>query len=196
MSKEMYSKDYIAMLDETGSFEEYVFFDHLKNREIIINQQVDDSLVERAIMQILKWNKEDAEIPKNQPINIYLNSPGGDLYGGMVLAEVIQKSKIPVHGYLLGLSASMGGLLAIAFHKTFAYEHSNILLHDGSTFLQGSSNKVKDTIRFQEAKDDQVKRFVVDNTNITEEKYDSMSDREWWMTAQQAKEYGIVDEIL
>lgn len=192
----MYSKEYLELIETTGSFEDYVFFDHLKNREIIINQQIDDSLVERAIMQILKWNAEDEGNPKNQPIKIHMNTPGGDLYLGMVLCEVIQKSKIPVHMYLLGISASMGGLLAIAGHRTFAYEHSNVLLHDGSTLLQGSSNKVKDTIRFQEAKDAQVKRFVVDNTNITEEKYDEMSDREWWMTAEQAKEYGIVDEIL
>ena len=196
MSKEMFTKDYLELIETTGSFEEYVYFDHLKNREIIINQQVDDSLVERAIMQILKWNAEDDGNPKNQPIKIYLNSPGGDVYLGLVLCEVIKKSKIPVHLTVLGLAASLGGLLAIAAHKTFAYEYSNLLIHDGSTFLQGSSNKVKDTMKFQEAKDEQIKRFVVDNTNITEEKYDDMIDREWWLTAQQAKEYGIVQEIL
>lgn len=196
MNKRMFDSDYIAMLEEYGTFEDYVFYDHLKNREIIINQQIDDTIVERVIMQILKWNKEDEGNHKNQPINVYLNSPGGDMYLGLVLCEVIKKSKIPIHGYLLGVSASMGGLLAIAFHKTFAYEYSNILLHDGSTFLQGTSNKVKDTMRFLEAKDEQVKRFVVDNTKITEEKYDEMIDREWWLTASEAKELGIVDEIL
>ena len=192
MKKYNLQDEYLAVIDEFGSFEDYTFFEHLKNREIIINQQIDDTIVERAIMQIIKWNQEDSNIP----IKIYLNTVGGDLFLGMVLCEVIQKSKIPVHVYILGMAASMGALIAIAGHKTYAYEYSNILLHDGSTVLQGTSNKVKDTVKFYEEKDEQIKNFILNNTKITEEKYDEMADREWWMTAKTAKELGIIDEII
>jgi len=179
-------------------FGEMEFINHLQERIIILNDEVDDNLVERVIIQILKWNREDEGKPTDEvkDIEILLNTPGGDVYLGMVLAEVIQKSITPVTIRILGMAASMGSILAIAGHKTVAYEHSNILIHDGSTVLFGSSNKVKDHMKYQELKDKQIKDFIIKNTKITEEKYDEMADREWWLTAGQAKELGIVQEIL
>jgi ATP-dependent Clp protease protease subunit len=174
------------------------FLNHLKERIIILNEDVNDALVEKVIVHILKWNREDAELPveDRKPIEILLNTPGGDVYLGMVLCEVIKKSVTPVTVRILGMAASMGSLIAMAAHKTVAYEYSNILIHDGSTFLVGSSNKVKDHMKFQELKDKQIKDFIIENTKISEEKYNEMADREWWLTAKMAQELGIVDEIL
>lgn len=179
-------------------FSEMEFINHLRERIIILNEDVDDILVERVILQILKWNREDEgkELSERKKITILLNTPGGDVYLGLVLCEVIKKSKTPVHVTILGMAASMGSLIAMAAHHTSAYEYSNVLIHDGSTFLVGSSNKVKDHMKFQELKDKQIKDFVIANTKITEEKYDEMADREWWLTADTAKELGIVQEIL
>jgi ATP-dependent Clp protease protease subunit len=179
-------------------FSEMEFINHLKERVIIINEDVCDILVERVILQILKWNREDEVKPveERKKIEILLNTPGGDVYLGLVLCEVIKKSVTPVEVTILGMAASMGSIIAMAAHKTKAYEYSNILIHDGSTFLVGSSNKVKDHMKFQELKDKQIKDFIIANTKITEEKYDEMADREWWLTAEQALKLGIVDEIL
>ncbi|MMZ62510.1 ATP-dependent Clp protease proteolytic subunit 1 [compost metagenome] len=93
----------------------------------------------------------------------------------------------------------MGALLLVSGKKhgmRHAYEFSNILFHDGSTVLYGSSNKVKDHVKFQEEKDQQMKEFIIRNTKITNEKYEQMRDREWWLTAKSALEYGIIDKIL
>ena len=179
-------------------FSEMEFINHLKERIIVLNEDVDDLLVERVILQILKWNREDEEktVEDRKKIEILLNSPGGDVYLGLVLCEVIKKSITPIHIRILGMAASMGSLIAIAGHHTSAYEYSNVLIHDGSTFLVGSSNKVKDHMKFQELKDKQIKDFIISNTKITEEKYDEMADREWWLTAQMALDLGIVQEIL
>jgi len=179
-------------------FGDVEFINHLKERIIILNEDVDDMIVERVILQILKWNREDEGLPvsERKNIEILLNTPGGDIYIGMVLCEVIKKSFTPITVRILGMAASMGSIIAMAAHKTVAYEHSNILIHDGSTFLVGSSNKVKDHMKFQELKDQQIKDFIIQNTKITEEKYDEMADREWWLTAKMAQDLGIVDEIL
>lgn len=174
------------------------FLNHLKERIIILNEDVNDALVEKVIVHILKWNREDSNlsVEDRKPIEILLNTPGGDVYLGMVLCEVIKKSVTPITVRILGMAASMGSLIAISAHKTVAYEFSNILIHDGSTFLVGSSNKVKDHMKFQELKDKQIKDFIIENTNISEEKYNEMADREWWLTAKMAQDLGIVDEIL
>jgi ATP-dependent Clp protease protease subunit len=179
-------------------FSEMEFINHLEERIIIFNEDVNDLMVERVILQILKWNREDEGKPveDRKPIEILLNTPGGDVYLGMVVCDVMTKSITPITVKILGMAASMGSLIAMAAHKTVAYPHSNVLIHDGSTFLVGSSNKVKDHMKFQELKDKQIKDFIIANTKITEEKYDEMADREWWLTAEQALEYGIVDEIL
>jgi ATP-dependent Clp protease protease subunit len=179
-------------------FGEMEFINHLKERIIVLNEDVDDILVERVILQILKWNREDEgkSADERKKIEILLNTPGGDVYLGLVLCEIIKKSVTPIQVTILGMAASMGSLIAIAAHHTVAYEYSNVLIHDGSTFLVGSSNKVKDHMKFQELKDKQIKDFIIANTNITEEKYETMSDREWWLTAQMAKDLGIVQEIL
>lgn len=177
---------------------DYEFTRSLEERIIILNEDVQDTLVEKVIMQILRWNREDEgkSIDERKNIEIVLNSPGGDVYLGMVICDVIQNSVTPVHVRILGMAASLGGLIAIAGHKTSAYKHSNVLIHDGSTVIFGSTNKAKDHMKFQELKDQQIKDFVISNTNISPEKYDEMSDREWWLTAQEALELGIVQELI
>lgn len=177
---------------------EYEYIKHLEERIILFNEDVNDMQVEKTIVQILRWNREDEgkSVEERKAIEILLNTPGGDVYLGMVICDVIKQSVTPITVKILGMAASMGSLIAMASKRTVAYPHSNVLIHDGSTFLVGSSNKVKDHMKFQELKDKQIKDFIISNTKITEEKYDEMSDREWWLTAEQALEYGIIDEIL
>ena len=84
----------------------------------------------------------------------------------------------------------------MAFHKTYAFPDSVLLLHDGSTGAQSSSRKMKDITNFYDKLDNRVKKFVLDNTNITEEFYEEIADREYYMFADEAKELGIVDYII
>ncbi|MFD0587807.1 ClpP family protease [Paenibacillus sp. GCM10027627] len=182
-------------------FEEYTYFESLKNRQLILNAEVDDYLVERVALQIIKWNKEDQSIPveSRQEIEIILNSPGGAVDVGLAICSVIEKSETPIKITVIGNAASMGALILVAGAKhkrRCAYEFSNVLFHDGSTVLFGSTNKVKDHVKYQEEKDEQIKQFIIRNTKITDEKYELMKDREWWLTASQALEWGVIDHII
>ncbi|MNP34725.1 ATP-dependent Clp protease proteolytic subunit [compost metagenome] len=152
-------------------------------------------------MQILNWNEDDSNIPidDRKEIELILNSPGGDVYIGLILCSVIEKSNTPIKITTLGTAASMAALILMSGAKhgrRYAYEFSNVLIHDGSIGMQGSTNKVRDHLKYQEEKDNQIKEFILRNTNISSEKYDEMSDREWWLTAKSAKEYGIIDVII
>ena len=115
---------------------------------------------------------------------------------GSVLTNVIEQSKTPIHIIALGNAASMSAIILMAGHKRMAYPFSNILLHDGSMFVGGSTSKVKDTMKYQDEKEDQIKDFILSHTKITEEKYKEKYQSEWWLTASQALEYGIIDEII
>lgn len=198
-----YDKSFIEVVTNLPKFNEYEFWKNLKNRKIILNDIIDDYIVERVIMQILNWNEEDEiaflEIGSRIPIEIILNSDGGDVYLGLVLCDVIENSKTPIKITTLGTAASMAALTLVSAAKhgmRYAYKSSNILLHDGSIGMVGTSNKVKDHMRYQEKKDKQIKDLVLRNTKITEEKYDEMQDREWWLTAEEALGLGVIDFII
>ena len=173
---------------------------NLADRRIVFNKEVDSSLIEDVVLYILKWNQEDkGKSPEaRKPIYIYLNTNGGDVVSGMNLISVLAstKGKTPVYGVVMACAASMGAYLAMAFHKTYAFSNSVLLLHDGSTGTQGSSRKAKDQMNFYDKLDNRVKKFVLDNTNITEEFYEEIADREYYMFADEAKELGIVDYII
>lgn len=190
-------EDYISMT-KLPPLEEYTRWKELQNRELVLNDQVSSFIIEEIIMPILKWNREDEGVPvqDRKAITLYLNSPGGDLFSGLVAAEVIKKSVTPVHIIALSMAASMGSVLLVSGHKRSAYAFSNILIHDGSTGISGSSNKVKDHMKYFDKKSEQIKEFILNNSKITAEKYEEMDDREWWITAQEALELGIIDEII
>lgn len=190
-----------ASLQKTPPLTEYIGWKDWQNRVLVINEPIAEEIVVLDyILPILRWNEEDSvrglSVEQRKPITIYLNTPGGDVFIGLILAEVIRKSTTPVHVTVLGLAASMGGVILVAGHKRYAFEFSNVLIHDGSLGLSGSRNKVKDNMKFYDEKDEQLKNFILSNTKITEEKYKEMEDREWWITAKDALELGIIDAII
>lgn len=189
--------DFLDMM-KTPKYDDYIQWQDIKSRTLTLNDAVDDYIIEQFVMPIIRWNKEDEGKPieERKKITLYLNTPGGDIFTGLALAEAIKKSKTPVHIIVLSSAASMGSVILVSGHMRTAFEYANILIHDGNTGISGSSNKVKDHMKYIEKKNDQIKNFIINNSNITVEKYDSMADREWWITAAEALELGLIDEIV
>lgn len=192
-------EDFLKIMD-APTFEEYTYWENLKNRKIILNDSVNDTLVEKVIMQIFKFNDEDdikgLPVEKRKPIEIFLNCEGGDVLIGMTLVDVIKNSKTPVHTIALGMACSMGGLILMAGHKRFAYSSSTILLHDGSLHLASSSKKAKQTMEYYDKLEIKIKNFILLNTKISEELYDQKSSDEWYMLGDEALEFGIIDKVI
>lgn len=180
------------------TFIDEVFEDNIKDRKILLNQNIDENTIEIACMQILKWNKEDRHKPKEdrKPIFIYINSCGGSALIGLNLVDIIKESETPVYGVVLSYGYSMGGVIFLACHKRYMFKNSSVLIHDGSMSLSGSAGKVKDLQKFYERIDEKIKQTILENSNITEEEYEDNADREQYLLSNECKEKGICDKIV
>jgi len=194
----LYDKQYLEMIESLPQFEEYEFWKNLQNRKIILNTDINESVVERAIIQIINWNEEDTGIEPSdrKPIKIYIYSNGGDVIAGLGLIAAIQNSITPVETICLGLAASMGALILISGGKRTIYKNSTVLLHDGSLQVANSSKKAKQTLAFYDALEKRLRSFIVESTKISEELYDSKSDEEWYIFGDDALTLGIVDVVI
>jgi ATP-dependent Clp protease protease subunit len=183
---------------EMPMFEEYMFWEHLQKRRIILNQQIDPSVVERVMLQILKFNEQDDENPdaERKPIELYINSPGGSVYETLVLCDIIKQSKTPVYITVFGYAASGAALITIAGHKRRAYPGTSFLIHQASTAESGKLSEINESIKHANRQMGVIKDYILANTKITPKKYKQMEKAEWWLLSGEALELGIVDEII
>lgn len=186
------------VLGGNNEFFDKVFEENLKERRIIINEDIDQSIIETAVLQILKYNKEDKDIPasKRRPIYVYINSLGGEVPNGFCLIDAIITSKTPIHGILLGYGYSMGALILIACHKRYAFKNSTILIHDGTQGAITTGAKFKDIAKFYDEMDTRIKEFVLERTNIDSDFYDAKYQSEFYFYANEGKKLGVIDGII
>lgn len=189
--------DVILESDEVSIIDK-VYVENLKDRVIIINQDIDENIVEMATMQIIKFNKEDKDIPADQrkPIRIYVSSNGGSIADGFTLIDVMLQSKTPVHTLNLSKAYSMGFLIMLAGSKRAAFSNSTFLLHDGMKGEISTGSKFKDTAKFYDELDDRIKQYVLGRTTIESKVYDKNFAREWYMYSDEAKKLGVINSIV
>lgn len=166
----------------------------LKDRIIFIGTGIDDNVANLIIAQILFLQSEDSK----KPINIYVNSPGGSVTAGLAIYDTMQFVKPDVCTYCLGQAASMGSLLltAGAKGKRFALPNSRIMIHQPWGGAQGTASDI--TIQAEEI--NRMKKILTEllakHTGRSVEQVLKDSDRDYFMSAQEAKDYGLVDEVI
>ena len=181
-----------------NKFYDEIIETNLKDRKIVLNNNIDAAIIEDVCLYILKWNKEDKDIPveKRRKIFIFTNSFGGDVFTGLFLCDVIVASKTPIATVCLAYGYSMGGIIFMCAKERIMFKSSSLLIHDGSTSLSGSSGKVKDLQAFYGRVDARIKEVIVGNSNISSEEYDKNVDREMYYLADECKEKGLCDKIV
>ena len=186
------------ILIDNGMIEECFRLKDLQARKLFLNDEVTFNSVEDIVKHIIRYNAEDREIPaeERQPIYLYVNSVGGDVYAGFHLIDIIKNSLTPVYTVNMGIWFSMGFVIGLSGHKRFSTKHAKFLWHDGMTGGMNSSSKFRDTVEFQNRQEDEIRDFILTNSQITPELYDSKSRIEWYMFADEAKELGVVDYIV
>lgn len=171
----------------------------ISDRRLYISD-VDESIVDYLSYYITKWNLEDKRneiaVEDRKPIKVFINSNGGSLNETMYCNDIMMVSETPVYTICQSKAYSAGGLLLIAGDKRFCYPSSTYLLHAGSTGMGGNTTTVFDTLEFQKRYEGKVKDMVLTNTKITEDLYDEVYRKEWYLTAEEMLQYGIVDKIL
>lgn len=197
-----FDREYLELVQELpNNIDEYQYWLGLKERKIYFNQEVDSGIINNIVNWIRIWNEEDdsAKLVGDQrkPIRIYITSNGGDVIAGFAAIDAIKKSKTKVMTIGVGVCASMGALLLISGHNRLAYPNTVILIHDGSMAVQSTSKKAKNTMNFYDRLDERIKKFVIENTNITKELYEEKEDEEWYMFADdEGLSLGIVHELI
>lgn len=183
---------------EIKSFDQLVdFFQSYNERSLILGDISEDLAV--AVDSIIRfWNKVDQEKPveERQPIKLYIHSPGGYLTSAFSIIDSIKLSTTPVYTIAIGEVYSGGFFIFLAGHKKYTYPHTSFLYHEGSTANGGDANKFRNFAKFYEVQLKQLKDIVLENSNITEEEYEKHIKDDWWLTAEEAIQFGIADQIL
>ena len=175
----------------------YQYYKQLKDRKIIINDQIDSSIVETVMIPLLEMDNDGT----GKPIEIIISTVGGEIYSGFNLVDQIEKAKSPVTIHIMSMAASMGFLIAMAGKnnpnvKTVCHPFSVGLLHSGSQYMEGSAHAVKDTFDFSQHYEEKIKSYILTHTKIDENLYEKIERKEYWMDADEMKRLGIVDEII
>ena len=175
----------------------YQYYKQLKNRRIVINSEIDDTLLEYAVIPYMEMDNDGS----NKPIEIMLSTVGGEIYNGFNLVDQIERAKTPTVIHIMSMAASMGFLIAMAGKdnpnvKTVCHPFSVGLLHSGSQYMEGSAHAVKDTFDFSQHYEEKIKEYILSHTKIDENLYEKIERKEYWMDADEMKRLGIVDEII
>ena len=183
--------------NQLSTYEE-LYREYLDDRTLVLNDEINENIIEDYIMYILKWNKEDMDLPvdKRKPIKLYISSPGGNVFDANIFVDIIEVSKTPVWGIALDLVASASFHIYLACHERYAFKNTAFLQHDGEIAIENSRKKAKDTMIFFDQGEVRLKEHVLAHTNMTEEFYDSIYSDEYWFYAQRGKELGVVHKII
>ncbi len=167
----------------------------LKERIIFLGGPINDIVANSIIAQLLLLDHEDSK----KEIKIYINSPGGSVTAGMAIYDTMQFVKADVSTICVGMAASMGAVLLLAGKKgkRFALPNSQILLHQVMMdSVGGQATEIEITARQVLKIKDRLNQIIAKHTGQTISKVEKDTDRDFYMTAQEAKEYGVVDEII
>ena len=166
----------------------------LKDRIIFIGTPIDDNVANLVIAQMLFLQMEDG----NKEISVYINSPGGSVTAGLAIYDTIQFVKPDVATYCVGQASSMGALLlcAGAKGKRFTLPNSRIMIHQPWGGIQGPAEDISRHAKEILMLRDKLNDILVTHTKQSLEKIQKDTDRDYFMSGQEAKEYGLVDEVI
>lgn len=192
--------DTMKTMGNSGSLPDpvlYQYYNNLSKRKIVINEQICQDIVEYAVLPLIEMDSDGT----GEPIEIILCTPGGSLFDGIVLCNVIDNLTTPTTITVITYAYSMGSIILMAGYdnpnvKKRCYKFSTALIHSGSTYLEGNASSVKDQFNFNQEFERLIRDYTLSHTRISEEEYDRMERYEYYMTSDVMLEKGLVDEII
>ncbi len=166
----------------------------LKDRIIFVGTPIDDNVANLVIAQLLFLQMEDV----GKDINVYINTPGGHVTSGLAIYDTMQFVKCGVATYCVGQASSMGALLLAAGRKgkRYALPHARIMIHQPWGGAQGAASDIsiqaKEILRLRET----LEKLLARHTGQPLDKVKQDSDRDYFMSAEEAKVYGLLDEVI
>ncbi|MBB3186882.1 ATP-dependent Clp endopeptidase proteolytic subunit ClpP [Microbacter margulisiae] len=171
-----------------------VFSRLMMDRIIFLGLPIDDYVANVIQAQLLYLDSSDP----GKDIAIYLNTPGGSVYAGLGIYDTMQFISSKVATICTGMAASMGAVLLVAGSKgkRSALKHSRIMIHQPMGGAQGQASDIEITAREIQKLKTELYTIIADHSGNPYERIEKDSDRDYWMTAAEAKEYGMIDEVL
>jgi ATP-dependent Clp protease protease subunit len=166
----------------------------LKERIIFLGEPIEDHVANLVIAQLLFLESEDQE----KDIMLYINSPGGIVTSGLAIYDTMQYLKAPVSTICIGQAASMGAVLLAAGTKgkRYALPNSRIMLHQGSGGFRGNTPDVEIQVKEMLHLTDRLMRILAQHSGQEFEKVKKDADRDYFMSAEEAKAYGVIDAVF
>jgi len=184
------------VIEQTGRGERAydIYSRLLKDRIVFIGTPIDDVISNLIIAQMLFLQMDDPE----KDINVYINSPGGSVTAGLAIYDTMQFVKCDIATYCVGQAASMGALLLCAGTKGKRYSlpHARVMIHQPWGGAQGSASDISIQAREILKMKEELNRILQKHTAQPLEKIEKDTDRDYFMAAKEAKDYGIIDEVI
>lgn len=171
-----------------------VFSRLMMDRIIFLGTAINNDVANIIQAQLLFLDSSDP----GKDIAIYINSPGGSVYDGLGIYDTMQFISSDISTICTGMAASMGAVLLVAGteKKRFALKHSRIMIHQPMGGAQGQASDIEITAREIQKLKKELYTIIADHSGNSFEKIEKDSDRDYWMSSQEAKEYGMIDDIL
>ena len=185
---------YVVEQSNHGERSYDIFSRLLNDRIILLHDQVNSATASVVVAQLLYLEGQDPD----KDIYLYINSPGGSVSDGMAIYDTMQYIKCDVSTICVGMAASMGAFLLScgAKGKRIALPNAEVMIHQPSAGTQGKVTDMEiDVEHFLKIKQ-RINKILADNTGKTPEQIKSDSERDNWMTAEEAKEYGLIDKVI
>ena len=187
----------IPMVVESGSRGERAYDIYsllLKERIVFVNSAIYDQMANNIIAQLLYLDREDPE----RDISLYISSPGGSITAGLAIYDTMQLIRPDVSTICVGMAASMATVLlcAGASGKRFALPNSTVHMHQAQSGARGDATSIEIAAREVLREQDIIRKIISERTGQSYEKIATDSDRDFYLSAEDAKEYGLVDEVL
>ncbi len=166
----------------------------MKDRIVFIGDQVHSTMANVIVAQFLFLEKEDPD----KDIEVYINSPGGDVMAGLAIYDTMRHIKPDIATTCVGMAASMGAILLSGGTKgkRSALPNSRVMIHQGSAGTQGTPKDMEIYMRLVMSFQDRLTSILSENCNREYSQVQKDLDRDYWMTAQEAVDYGIIDQML
>lgn len=166
----------------------------LKDRIIMLGSAIDDNVANSIVSQLLFLQAQDAE----KDIYLYINSPGGSVTAGFAIYDTIQHIKPDVQTICIGMAASMGSFLLVAGAKgkRFALPNAEVMIHQPLGGAQGQATEIEIAAKHILRTRERLNKILSERTGQPIEKIEKDTDRDNFLTAQEAKEYGLIDEVM
>jgi ATP-dependent Clp protease, protease subunit len=171
-----------------------VFSRLMMDRIIFLGTQIDDYTANVVQAQLLYLDSADP----GKDISLYLNSPGGGVYAGLGIYDTMQFISSPVSTICTGMAASMAAVLLVAGQKDkrFALTHSRVMIHQPMGGAQGQASDIEITAREIQKLKKELYQIIADHSGKSMEEIERDADRDYWMTAAEAKAYGMIDDVM